>query len=81
MATITDTPVLGLYAASNPRRSGPYKSIHRCVDQYNKAAETVLGRKAESLKWGKKIEYPDTMSLITVEQVKAKLDSILNEEK
>ena len=81
IAAITNTPVLGLYAASNPRRSGPYKSIPYCVDQYGKAAETVLGRKAEALKWGKKIEYASTMSLITVEQVKAKLDFILNEEK
>jgi heptosyltransferase I len=34
MATAVGTPVLGLYAATNARRSGPYLSRQWCVDRF-----------------------------------------------
>ena len=34
MATMVGTPVIGLYAATNPARSGPYLSRHWCVNAY-----------------------------------------------
>jgi heptosyltransferase I len=41
MATMVDTPVIGLYAATNPARSGPYRSIRWCVDAYDAASAQV----------------------------------------
>ena len=35
------TPVLGLYAATNPARSGPYLSREHCVDHYAEAMERL----------------------------------------
>src|SRR5690606_6886383 len=38
MANSVGTPVLGLHAASNPQRSGPYSERRWCVDRYDAAA-------------------------------------------
>jgi len=77
MATMVGTPVLGLYAATNPARSGPYLSRQWCLNEYAEAARRFMGREPEELAWTCKIEKPGVMSLITVEQVTGKLDELL----
>jgi heptosyltransferase I len=77
MATMTGTPVLGLYAATNPARSGPYLSRRWCVDRYADAARRFLHREPQELAWTCKIERPGVMDLITVEEVTAMLDELL----
>jgi heptosyltransferase I len=74
IATMVRTPVVGLYAATNPARSGPYLSQPWCVNAYPEAARRFRGRSPERLPWTEKIEERGVMALITVEQVKAKLD-------
>lgn len=76
MATGVDTPVVGLYAASNPNRSGPYFSRQWCVDKYDLAARTLKNKPANKLKWGTKLEYPGVMKLISVEDVISKLTEL-----
>jgi heptosyltransferase I len=77
MATMVGTPVIGLYAATNPARSGPYLSQRWCVDEYAQAARRFRGRAAAELPWSEKIEEPGVMDLIGIEQVTAKLDELL----
>ena len=77
MATMVGTPVIGLYAATNPQRSGPYLSRRWCVDAYPQAARRYRGRDPEQLPWTEKIEEPGVMDLIEVAQVTAKLDELL----
>ncbi|HEX4266991.1 MAG TPA: glycosyltransferase family 9 protein [Steroidobacteraceae bacterium] len=77
MATMVGTPVIGLYAATNPERSGPYLSLKWCVNAYPQAALRFRGRPAEKLPWWEKIEEPGVMDLIEVPQVTAKLDELL----
>lgn len=77
MATTVGTPVLGLYAATNPARSGPYFSRDWCVDRYDAAARGFLGRPASDLAWTTKIERPGVMDLITVDDVIERLDALL----
>jgi len=79
MATAVGTPVLGLYAATNPARSGPYLSRQWCVDRYDAAARKFLGRPASAIEWTTKIERPGVMDLITAADVIDKLDSIAAE--
>jgi len=67
IANAMGTKVLGLHAASNPRRSGPYSDIRYCVDRYDEAARKFLGKPAAGLKWGTKIEADGVMDLVTVE--------------
>jgi len=75
IANAMGTDVLGLHAASNPRRSGPYDSLKWCIDKYDAAARKYLKRGADEIRWGTKIEYPGVMDLISANQVVDKLDS------
>jgi heptosyltransferase I len=77
MATMVGTPVLGLYAATNPLRSGPYLSGRWCVNAYPEAARRFRGVPPEQLPWNHKIEERGVMDLIRVEQVTEKLDELL----
>jgi heptosyltransferase I len=77
MATMVGTPVVGLYAATNPARSGPYLSRLWCVDAYAQAARKFRGRAPEKLPWTEKIEHRGVMDLIEVDHVTGKLDELL----
>lgn len=67
IANAMGTKVLGLHAASNPERSGPYSDRRYCVDRYDAAARKYLRRPAAELRWGTKIEYDGVMELVTVD--------------
>ena len=67
IANAMGTKVLGLHAATNPDRSGPYSDRRFCVDRYDDAARQYRGKPASELKWGTKIEAEGVMDLITVE--------------
>ncbi len=69
MSNAVGTKVLGLHAASNPARSGPYSDRRWCVDKYDVAARTFLGKPACEIPWGTKIEKPGVMDLIEVDDV------------
>ena len=75
MANMVAVPVLGLHAASNPQRSGPYSERRWCVDRYDAAARKFRGKPAADLPWGTKLEYPGVMDLIEVDAVIERLDS------
>ena len=77
MATMVGLPVIGLYAATNPQRAGPYFSREWCVDKYDAAARKYLGKPAEKIPWTTKIERPGVMDLIGVSDVTAKLDALV----
>ncbi len=69
MANSVGMRVLGLHAASNPDRSGPYSDRRWCVDKYDAAARQYLGKPASAIPWGSKIEKPGVMDLIGVDDV------------
>jgi heptosyltransferase I len=69
IANAVGTPVLGLYACTDSRRCGPYSDLRWTVDRYREAARRFLGKQAQELRWGKRIELPGVMNLITTEEV------------
>ena len=71
IANAMGTKVLGLHAASNPARSGPYSDRRYCVDRYDDAARRFRGTPAAALRWGTKIEHEGVMDLVTVEDAVA----------
>jgi heptosyltransferase I len=77
MATAVGTPVIGLYAATNPSRSGPYLSRQWCIDKYDAAARRFLNKPATEIPWTTKIEKPGVMDLITPDDVTKKLHSVM----
>lgn len=76
MATAAGTPVIGLYATSNPARTGPYVSRQLTVNRYNEALETFMGKQPENVRWGQRVRHPSAMNLITVGNVTDKVDLI-----
>jgi len=77
MASMVGLPVIGLYAATNPQRAGPYYSRQWCVDKYDAAARKFLGKPAAQIPWTTKIERPGVMDLIEVGDATAKLDALI----
>jgi heptosyltransferase I len=77
MGTAVGTPVLGLYAATNSIRTGPYLSRQLCVDKYDAAARALLGKAASEIPWTTKIEREGVMDLITPDDVIKKLQSFM----
>ena len=77
MASMVGLPVIGLYAATNPQRAGPYYSRQWCVDKYDAAARKYLGKPAAQIPWTTKIERPGVMDLIEVSDAIAKLDAVI----
>jgi heptosyltransferase I len=77
MATMVGTPVIGLYAATNPARSGPYLSREWCIDAFARAAREFRRTTPEALPWATKIEEPGVMALITTAEVCTRLDALL----
>ncbi|MGH7555013.1 MAG: glycosyltransferase family 9 protein, partial [Longimicrobiales bacterium] len=70
IARALDTPVIGLYGYSNPKRSGPYRKFgDLLVDGYARHAGEDY---APSMEW-----RPDGMSRVTVERVLEKVELAL----
>jgi heptosyltransferase I len=79
MANAVGAKVLGLHAASNPQRSGPYSDRRWCVDRYDAAARKFRGKSAAELPWGTKLEYPGVMELIETEAVIERFETFAHE--
>jgi heptosyltransferase I len=69
MANTVGMKVLGLHAASNPARSGPYSDRRWCVDKYDAASRKYFGKPASDIPWGSKIERLGVMDLIEIGDV------------
>lgn len=69
MANAMGTKVLGLFACTDRERCGPYSDLSLSVDHYDEASRKFLGKPADQLRWGKRVEFPGVMDLIGVEEV------------
>ena len=76
-AAALGTSVVGLYAATWSKRSGPLGSLEHCVDRFPQAARQVFGKAPEEVKWGKRIERDGVIDLVTVDAVVERLDALL----
>lgn len=71
------TPVIGLLAASNYKRSGSYQYPELTVDKYAEACEVFLNKSIDDVKWGTKTEFPGAMDLIKVDDVIERAEQVL----
>lgn len=76
-AAALGTPVVGLYAATWARRSGPLGSLEHCVDRFPAAARRYLGKPPEEVTWGKRIEVDGVMELIELDDVIERLRRVI----
>ncbi len=78
MAGSVGTPVIGLLAASNYKRSGSYQFPEFTVDAYPEACELFLNKTVDEVKWGTKTEFEGAMALIKLSDVTDKVDQLLS---
>jgi heptosyltransferase I len=76
IANVVGTPVIGLFATSNPERTGPYLCRAISVNRYPDAVQAQFGKTPEDIPWGKRVRTPGAMDLITVEEVTGQLDKV-----
>ncbi|GAA4359050.1 glycosyltransferase family 9 protein [Kangiella marina] len=69
MAVTQNTPVIGLYAHSNPKRTGPYLYQRFIADAYTPLACKELQLEPDKIPWGYRLKGHDLMNHIKVEQV------------
>ncbi|MDH5570977.1 MAG: glycosyltransferase family 9 protein [Gammaproteobacteria bacterium] len=77
MATAVNTPVIGLYACTNPDRARPYNSAKWTINSYPEAIKAEYGKTPDELIWGIRVRTEGTMDRITVEQVTSMVDKLL----
>jgi heptosyltransferase I len=77
MATTVGTAVVGLYAHSNPRRTGPYNDLFRVVSVYDQIIQEQTGKLWQQLAWGKRAKGDDLMGRIRVKSVIEKIQTAL----
>ena len=80
MAVTVGTPVIGLYAHSNPARTGPYLYQDYVVEVYHKNLLKQTGKTAQQVPWGTRVKGDDLMGQISVESVKAVFDHVVLKE-
>ncbi|KZN59017.1 glycosyltransferase family 9 protein [Pseudoalteromonas luteoviolacea] len=80
MAVTVGTPVIGLYAHSNPKRTGPYLYQHYVVEVYHQNLLSQKGKSASELPWGTRVKGADLMAQIDVEQVKSMFNKVVKQE-
>jgi len=77
LASAVGTPVIGLYAATPSKRSGPYNSLDLCIDKYVDAAHKFRHIEPQELRWGQRIEFPGVMDLIETAEVQDMLKKFM----
>ncbi|GLX78396.1 glycosyl transferase [Thalassotalea insulae] len=80
MAVTVGTPVIGLYAHSNPLRTGPYLYQDYVVSCYKESIERQQNAPLTELPWGIRAKGKDLMRGITFNQVKDKIQLLLKEQ-
>lgn len=79
MAVTQGTPVLGVYAHSNPKRTGPYLYQDYVTEVYHRNLFLQKGDSAEKLKWGVRVKGAELMGQIMVDQVKIQFDRLVQD--
>ncbi|MEZ7767690.1 glycosyltransferase family 9 protein [Haemophilus parahaemolyticus] len=80
IASIQGTPVIGLYAIHNPRRTAPYNAQQNVISVYDEAVQDYYGKSWQVLPWATKAKSKtgeNLMARISVESVKQKVVEIL----
>ncbi|HEY7774053.1 MAG TPA: glycosyltransferase family 9 protein [Marinagarivorans sp.] len=74
MATMMGTPVIGLYAHSNPARTGPYLSQQWTLEVYHREL-AKKNRHRQKVRWGTRLKGKHLMAGITAAEVIAVFDA------
>jgi heptosyltransferase I len=77
MAITQQTPVVGLYAHSNPRRTGPYQGLRSVADAYTDILAS-RGQEDQQQLWGYRLKGEALMREIQLDTVTSLINEALN---
>ncbi len=77
IASMLSKPTIGLFATSNPKRTGPYQNQKYIINRYNEALRIFKNTDIDNVKWGTRIRDKKAMSLINVDDVIEMIDRVL----
>lgn len=77
IANAMGTKVIGLYANSNPYRTGPYSNIDLTVNKYPVALKKTYHKTVDQVRWGRRVRRDDVMDFISKDDVIVKIDKAL----
>ncbi|MEF8982621.1 glycosyltransferase family 9 protein [Thiohalorhabdus sp.] len=77
MGTAAGIPVIGLYATTNPDRTGPYLSRDWVVNRYPDNLARYAGTTVDEAPWGKRVRHPGAMGAIGVADVTERVDAVM----
>ncbi|GIW73005.1 MAG: glycosyl transferase [Planctomycetota bacterium] len=76
LADALGVPAIGLFATSNPQRTGPVRDARWIVNRYPDAVRAAFGREVEEIRWGRRVRDPAAMDRVTVADVIERLDAV-----
>lgn len=76
IASALATPVIGLYAATNPQRAGPYNFMGDVINAYPEALQHFHNISLNDAPWGQRVHEEGCMAMIRPEVVLDKLRSL-----
>lgn len=76
MAVTVGTPVIGLYAHSNPKRTGPYHYLRYAVEVYHENLKIQSGASDRDLPWGYRLKGANLMVQISANRVRDMFDRV-----
>jgi heptosyltransferase I len=79
MANAANTPVIGLYAHHNPKRTGPYQFQSYIVSAYEEAILAEHNKPITDLEWRTRVKDTEAMQRISSQQVIDMFDNVLKE--
>jgi len=79
MAVTQRTPVIGLYAHSNPTRTGPYLYKQYVAEVYHHNLQEQTGKTADQVKWGTRVKGADLMAQITVDMAIERFNRLIED--
>jgi heptosyltransferase I len=77
IASALGTKTIGLYAATNPDRAGPYNHRQYVVNRYPEALLRYNKKTVASAPWGERVKTAECMKLITVADVIQQIENII----
>lgn len=79
IAQAVGTPVVGLYAVAPSEKTGPFFSQKWVINKFPQAVKTILHKDPSKINWNKRVHSRKAMTLITVDEVRDKLEKLFIE--
>ncbi len=80
IANALNTPVIGLYAHHNPKRTGPYRFLRYVVNEYDNALWQECHKTPAQVAWRTRVKNNNAMEAITLDAVINKFERLIKEE-